>query len=62
MASILEMLRVVLKVRIFPLLTLERKRSPYVDPVIETLRRAGYAVIEERVGYELQRGVTTALH
>jgi hypothetical protein len=56
LASIYEMLRIAHEVRIFPLLTLERTRSPFVDEVIDSLQIAGFVATEEQVGYELQRG------
>jgi hypothetical protein len=55
-ASVLEMLRVALEVRIFPLLTLTLQVSPYVQPLIEELKSEGFAVSVEKVAYELQRG------
>jgi hypothetical protein len=55
-ASILEMLRVAPEVRLFPLLTLDLKKSPYVEPLIAEFQSAGYSVSVEKVGYELQRG------
>lgn len=55
-ASVLEMLRVASEVRIFPLLTLLLKMSPYVQPLIEELRSEGFVARVEKVGYELQRG------
>ncbi|MBW4472490.1 MAG: SAM-dependent methyltransferase [Stenomitos rutilans HA7619-LM2] len=53
--SIREMLRVSQEVRIFPLLTLMRERSPHLDPVIETLTE-GYRLAIKTVPYELQKG------
>jgi hypothetical protein len=55
-ASILEMLRVAAEIRIFPLLTLTLKKSPYVEPLIAELQAAGFSVNVETVDYELQRG------
>ncbi len=55
-ASVLEMLRVASEVRVFPLLTLMLRESPYVQPLIEELTSEGFAVSVEKVGYELQRG------
>ena len=55
-ASALEMLRVASEVRIFPLLTLLLKMSPYVPPLIEELKSEGFVVSVEKVGYELQKG------
>lgn len=54
--SVLEMLRVASEVRIFPLLTLLLKMSPYVQPLIEELKSEGFVVSVEKVGYELQKG------
>lgn len=54
--SVLEMARVASEVRIFPLLTLALKMSPYVQPLIKELKSQGFAVSVEKVGYELQRG------
>ncbi|MBW4693371.1 MAG: SAM-dependent methyltransferase [Lyngbya sp. HA4199-MV5] len=54
--SIQEMLRVSREVRIFPLLTLMRERSPHLDPVIETLTGQGYRLAIQKVPYELQKG------
>ena len=50
------MLRIAHEVRIFPLLTLERTRSPFVDEVVERLQMSGFIAAGEQVGYELQRG------
>lgn len=54
--SVLEMLRVCREVRIFPLLTLMLKPSPYLPPVIEILEQKGYHCEVTKVAYELQRG------
>ena len=54
--SIQSMLRVSQEVRIFPLLTLMRERSPHLDPVIETLTDKGYRLAIKTVPYELQKG------
>lgn len=55
-ASIREMCRVAADVRIFPLLTVDGTRSPYVDRSVEELRRSGLDVSIEHVPYEFQRG------
>jgi hypothetical protein len=55
-SSVLEMLRVSQEVRIFPLLTLMLERSPYLDPLMDELRQAGYQVEVVQVAYELQQG------
>jgi hypothetical protein len=54
--SIRELCRVAREVRIFPLLALGGQRSPYIDPVTEGIRAAGYDVSIEQVPYEFQRG------
>lgn len=54
--SIQSMLQVAPEVRIFPLLTLMREPSPYLDPIIQGLTAAGYFVKVQPVDYELQRG------
>jgi len=55
-SSVLEMLRVAKEVRIFPLLTLSLKPSPYLNPVIEEVKALGYQVSIEKVDYEFQKG------
>lgn len=55
-AAIMEMCRVAQEVRIFPLLALGSRPSPYVDSISESLSRAGIEVAIERVPYEFQRG------
>jgi hypothetical protein len=54
--SVREMLRVAAEVRIFPLMTLMREKSPYVEALVESLRTDGFAASLEKVGYELQKG------
>ncbi|WP_245940028.1 SAM-dependent methyltransferase [Stenomitos frigidus] len=54
--SIQELLRVSREVRIFPLLTLMRQRSPYLDPILQTLGEQGYFLAIKKVPYELQKG------
>jgi hypothetical protein len=54
--SIDELCRVAHEVRIFPLLALGGRRSPYVDPVVISSRRRGHEVTIEVVPYEFQRG------
>ena len=56
LASILEMLRAAKEVRIFPLLTLALKASPYLERIIEELKILNYQVSIEKVEYELQKG------
>ncbi len=54
--SIQEMLRVCREIRIFPLLTLQLERSPYLDTVMRTLGEKGFVSEIQKVDYELQRG------
>ncbi|WP_263772290.1 class I SAM-dependent methyltransferase [Propionivibrio soli] len=54
--SLQEMLRVAREVRVFPLLTLDGRRSPHLDSMIDELGRSGFAVSTRRVAYEFQRG------
>ncbi len=54
--SVREMCRVAHEVRIFPLLTLGSKPSPYVGPLIRELNGMGYKAEIVRVEYEFQRG------
>ena len=60
-ASIDEMLRVAKEVRIFPLLTLENKPSPHLEPVIDHLRSNGYKAEVVQTGYEFQKGADEML-
>jgi hypothetical protein len=53
--SALELLRVAGEVRIFPLLTLDRRWSPHVEPVRSALVAAGYTAEIVTVPYEFQR-------
>jgi len=51
-----ELCRLASEVRIFPLLALGGRRSPFVDDAIARLRDEGHEVGIERVPYEFQRG------
>ena len=53
--SILELMRVAGEVRVFPLLTLDRRLSPHIEPVISALSAAGFAAEIVAVPYEFQR-------
>ena len=55
-SAVREMCRVAKEVRIFPLLTLGARPSPYVERVVDDLVRAGFRVSTESVPYEFQRG------
>jgi hypothetical protein len=54
--SILELLKICKEIRIFPLLTLDCKPSPYLDPVIKELVDRGFKVQIQLVEYEFQKG------
>ncbi|MBD1841985.1 SAM-dependent methyltransferase [Cyanobacteria bacterium FACHB-63] len=57
LASILEMCRVSPEVRIFPLLlNMTGETSPFLEPVMQTLKEQGYTVLLRQVPYEFQRG------
>jgi len=55
-SSIVELLRVAKEVRIFPLLTLARVRSPHLEPLMDRLKAGGHRAEIRRVPYEFQRG------
>lgn len=54
--SVAEMLRIAQEIRIFPLLTLMSKPSPYLDEIVKHYASAGYTVEIVKVDYELQLG------
>jgi hypothetical protein len=54
--SIAELCRVAGEIRIFPLIDLDLRSSPYVEPVIAILKNSGFTASVERVPYEFQRG------
>jgi hypothetical protein len=54
--SVYEMCRVAYEVRIFPLLKLGSKPSPYVERVIKNIETMGYRAEIVGVEYEFQRG------
>ncbi|MFC7194993.1 hypothetical protein ACFQL4_10560 [Halosimplex aquaticum] len=61
-AALRELARVAREeVRVFPLHSLDRTRSAYVDPVAESLRGDGHAVELREVPYEFQPGATEML-
>ena len=55
-SAVRELCRVAEEVRIFPLLTLDGRRSPHIEPVVDDLARAELLVSLETVPYEFQRG------
>jgi hypothetical protein len=54
--AVIELCRVAREVRLFPLLALGGRPSPYVDLVADSIRGRGYDVAIEVVPYEFQRG------
>jgi hypothetical protein len=56
LTSILELLRVALEVRIFPLLKLDGRPSAYIEPIVRELSNAGYRTQVRAVDYEFQKG------
>ena len=60
-ASIEELCRVAQEVRIFPLVALGGRPSPYVSSIAIHLSNTGYAVSLEKVPYEFQRGANQML-
>ena len=54
--SILNLLERSHEVRIFPLLTLDLKESPYIEPILKELHQLGYSTEILKVDYELQPG------
>lgn len=59
--SVRSLLRIAREVRLFPLLQLDRKRSPFVDEVISDVRSLGYATSITQVPYEFQKGANEML-
>lgn len=55
-AAVIELCRVAREVRIFPLLALDGRPSPYVNLVADSSRHRGDEVAIEVVPYEFQRG------
>ena len=55
-AAVMELLRVAKEVRIFPLLTLEPRVSPHVDPLLTEFANKGFVSAAQTVPYEFQRG------
>jgi hypothetical protein len=60
-ASIRELCRVAREVRIFPVITLAREVSPYLDALVPELRADGLRAELRKVEYEFQRGGHTML-
>lgn len=60
-AAVQELARVADEVRVFPLASLDRTQSQYVEPCLEKLRAAGHTPELRDVSYEFQPGATTVL-
>ena len=54
--SLRELCRLAGEVRVFPLLALGGRRSPFIDSTVARLADSGHEVTIERVPYEFQRG------
>lgn len=59
--GIKELCRVAREVRIYPLVTLDGKQSPYLEPIIKTLIYSGYNVEQKAVKYRFQKNATEML-
>ena len=59
--AIRELCRVASEVRVFPLLALNWKRSPFVDDAMADVRGSGHDVSIEKVPYEFARGANQML-
>jgi hypothetical protein len=59
--SMTEMCRISSEVRIFPLLTLENRRSTYVEPIMNHCSKIGLIATCERVDYQFQPGALEML-
>ncbi len=60
-AAVLEILRVADEVRIFPLVTLENRPSPHLEPLMKFLTERGYTCEVCKTDYEFQKGGDTML-
>jgi len=59
--SMKELCRVSNEVRVYPLVTLEGKRSEHLDPVVSELRNDGLEVSFHKVRYWFQKGAEEML-
>ena len=60
-ASIKELCRVAKEVRVYPLLSLDSKKSKHLQAVILSLTNVGFEVSQQQVKYEFQKGATEML-
>jgi ubiquinone/menaquinone biosynthesis C-methylase UbiE len=56
-----EMLRVATEVRVFPLVTLNGKTSPYLAFILKSLKNQGFSTQIQQVAYQFQRGANEML-
>jgi len=61
-AAVEELLRVASELRIFPIVALDGRRSPYVDAVRNACEEAGIRCTVRAVPYHFQRGAFEMLH
>lgn len=61
LAAVAEMLRVAKEARIYPLVALDGRRSPHLEPVRSGLRAQGFEVELVRIDFEFQRGANEIL-
>ncbi len=59
--SMKELCRVANEVRVYPLVTLEGKRSPHLDPVVSELGNDGLDVSFHKAKYRFQKGAEEML-
>ncbi len=59
--SVKELCRVANEVKVYPLVTLERKRSPHLDAVVRELKNGGLDVSFHTVKYRFQKGAEDML-
>ena len=59
--SMKELCRVASEVRVYPLVTLDGKRSPHLDPVVSELRNDGLGVSFHKARYRFQKGADEML-
>ncbi len=60
-SALIELCRLATEVRIFPLLALDGRQSPLVEPIAAFCHERGWDVTFERVPYEFQRGGHTSM-
>ncbi|WP_111495550.1 class I SAM-dependent methyltransferase [Marinobacter bohaiensis] len=61
LAGIRELGRVAREVRVYPLLGLDGRLSPHLEPVMQALTEEGWQVSRQPVAYQFQRGATEML-